>query len=53
MQVIPGVAGQHVMQVAFMVQDLEAACLNWVRTTGIGPFLHVPHVTLHEYAYRG
>ena len=53
MPAIPGVAGQHFMQVAFMVEDLEAACLNWVRTTGIGPFLHVPHVRLEEYAYRG
>ncbi|WP_285017989.1 VOC family protein [Novosphingobium sp. fls2-241-R2A-195] len=51
--VAPGVPGSHVMQVAFMVEDLEAACMDWVRTTGIGPFLTVPHVVLEEYSYCG
>lgn len=50
---LPGTASRHFMQVAFMVDDLDAACLNWVRTTGIGPFLTVPHVVLGEYDYRG
>lgn len=49
----PGVPGRHFMQVAIMVQDIERACMEWVRTTGIGPFLHVPHVVLEEYDYRG
>lgn len=52
-KIIPGVAGPHFMQVAFMVDDLETAAMNWVRTTGIGPFLTVPHVQLAEYDYRG
>ena len=41
------------MQAAFIVDDVEAAALRWVRTTGIGPFLHVPHIQLAEYDYRG
>ncbi|HUD30803.1 MAG TPA: VOC family protein [Novosphingobium sp.] len=41
------------MQVALMVDDIESACMNWIGTTGIGPFLHVPHVVLEEYGYRG
>lgn len=49
----PGTPGSHIMQVAFMVDDLEAACMNWVRTAGVGPFLTVPHVVLEEYGYRG
>jgi len=49
----PGAASRHFMQIAFMVEDLDAACMNWVRTTGIGPFLKVPHVVLAEYGYRG
>lgn len=53
MTIAPGVPGRHVMQVAFMVDDLEAAALSWIRTTGIGPFLTVPHVQLAEYDYRG
>ncbi|WP_231568416.1 VOC family protein [Novosphingobium malaysiense] len=49
----PGVPGKHFMQVAMMVDDIETACANWTRTTGIGPFLHVPHVVLEEFGYRG
>ena len=49
----PGMPGRHLMQVALMVEDLEAACTRWTRTTGIGPFLIVPHVVLEEYDYRG
>ena len=49
----PGVPGQHVMQVAFIVDDIAAAAQRWVDTTGIGPFLMVPHIQLAEYSYRG
>ncbi len=50
---IPGRPGPHLMQAAFMVEDLEAAALSWVKTTGIGPFLMVPHIQLAEFDYRG
>lgn len=50
---VPGRPGSHVMQVALMVDDIESACMNWVRTTGIGPFFHVPRIVLEEYDYRG
>jgi hypothetical protein len=50
---VPGRPGPHLMQAAFMVNDLESAALNWIRTTGIGPFLLVPHVQLAEFDYRG
>jgi hypothetical protein len=53
MNFAPGVAGRHFMQAAFIVDDVEAAALRWVETTGIGPFLLVPHVALAEYTYRG
>ena len=49
----PGQSGPHFMQVAFMVDDLEAAAMRWIGATGIGPFLHVPHVVLEDYDYRG
>lgn len=49
----PGVPGRHVMQVALMVDDIETACTRWTQTTGIGPFLVVPHIEVSEYAYRG
>ena len=48
-----GVPFRRVLQSAHIVTDLESACLRWVETTGIGPFLIVPHVELAEYTYRG
>lgn len=51
--IAPGVPGPHFMQAAFIVDDVEAAARRWVETTGIGPFLVVPHVQLAEYSYRG
>lgn len=50
---VPGTPGRHFMQVAIMVDDLATACAAWTRTTGIGPFLHVPHIALDEFDYRG
>jgi hypothetical protein len=49
----PGVPGPHFMQVAFIVDDVVAAARRWVATAGIGPFLHVPHIELAEYSWRG
>ena len=49
----PGVPGRHLMQAAYIVDDVEAAARRWVTTTGIGPFLLVPHIRLVEYTYRG
>ena len=51
--IAPGVPGHHVMQAAFVVDDVEVAAHEWVRTTGIGPFLLVPGIVLEEYDYRG
>ncbi|MGC6328013.1 VOC family protein [Rhizorhabdus sp. FW153] len=51
--VTPGVPGPHLMQAAFIVEDLDAAIDAWIKTTGIGPFFVVPHITLAELDYRG
>ncbi|MCW1382756.1 VOC family protein [Novosphingobium sp. KCTC 2891] len=51
--VIPGQPGPHLMQAAFLVEDLEAAARAWTQTTGIGPFFIVPHIQLAEFDYRG
>jgi hypothetical protein len=51
--VIPAKPGRHVMQVAFVVEDIERAVAEWVRTTGIGPFFLVPHIELADFEYRG
>lgn len=53
MRFAPGVPGRHVMQAAFIVDDIEAAALAWTRTIGIGPFLLAPHIQIDEYDYRG
>lgn len=50
---IPGVPGPHFMQAAFIVDDVEAAARRWVETTGIGPFLMVPHVRVEDCVWRG
>lgn len=52
-QIVPGVSGKHFNQVAFVVDDVEAAAHAWVRTTGIGPFVVLRHIRLEEFSYRG
>lgn len=52
-EVTPGQTGPHLMQVAFIVDDVEAAAKAWIETTGIGPFYMVPHIQLTEMTYRG
>jgi len=44
---------RRLLQSSFVVDDLEQACLKWVETTGIGPFLLVSHIKLEELSYRG
>ncbi len=51
--VTPGQIGPHLMQAAFIVDDVEAAARAWIATTGIGPFFIVPHIQLAEATYRG
>ncbi len=43
---------RRVMQSAWVVDDIESACMKWVETTGIGPFYIFPHLQL-EVNYRG
>jgi hypothetical protein len=50
---IPGHTGPHMMQAAFVVDNIEAAAALWTKTTGVGPFLHIPHIQLVELNYRG
>lgn len=48
----PPTRNRRVLQNSWVVTDLEQACMNWVRTTGIGPFFVVPHIQLTG-RYRG
>ena len=51
--ITPGQTGPHLMQAAFVVEDVEAAARAWIAATGIGPFFLVPHIQLAEARYRG
>lgn len=51
--IVPGQVGPHLMQAAFIVDDVEAAARAWIAATGIGPFFLVPHIRLEEASYRG
>jgi hypothetical protein len=40
-------------QQAYLVNDLETACVQWSRLYGAGPFILVPHHRTDRFAYRG
>jgi len=42
-----------IMQVAYVVEDLEKAMQHWTNTMGIGPFFLFEHFALEDYRYRG
>ncbi len=42
-----------IMQHAWVVPDLEAACLRWHSTLGVGPFLVNRDIALREPRHRG
>lgn len=44
---------KRVMQIAWLVPDLASAAEAWSRITGIGPFVHAPHVQVDDLAHRG
>jgi hypothetical protein len=42
-----------IMQMAYVVDDIERAMEQWTRTVGVGPFFHMPHFPLLDIRYRG
>lgn len=42
-----------VVQYAYVVEDIEAACLGWVDLVGAGPFFLSPHHVSPDHFYRG
>jgi hypothetical protein len=42
-----------VMQLGFVVPDLEQALEHWTRTVGVGPFFVLSHIQFAEVRYRG
>jgi glyoxalase/bleomycin resistance protein/dioxygenase superfamily protein len=42
-----------IVQVCWVVDDMEAAARQWVNLVGAGPFFLLPHIQLDELTYRG
>ncbi|VAV90582.1 hypothetical protein MNBD_ALPHA02-1577 [hydrothermal vent metagenome] len=42
-----------IMQVAYVVEDIEKAMKEWTDTLGVGPFFLFEHFALDDYRYRG
>lgn len=42
-----------VMQLGFVVPDLERAMAHWTGTVGVGPFFVMSHIKFAEATYRG
>lgn len=52
-QLVHGQALGAIMQVAYVVEDIEQAMLEWTKTLRVGPFFYLPHFPLVEAQYRG
>lgn len=42
-----------IVQIAYLVDDIEEAANRWFRTFGVGPFLVLPHIATQGATYRG
>ncbi len=46
-------ADQRILQMSWVVRDLEEAALRWHRTMGIGPFIMNRHIPITDGVHRG
>ena len=53
MKDIDKVTPHPIVQMCWVVDDMEAAALQWVKIMGAGPFFRIPHIQLDELTYRG
>jgi len=44
---------QRILQISWVVRDLEEAALRWHRTMGVGPFILNRHIPITEGVHRG
>jgi len=42
-----------VMQLGYIVEDIDKAALDWVERVGAGPFYRLDSIVLDQYSYRG
>lgn len=50
---IAAITPHPIVQICWVVDDMEAAALRWVKMMGAGPFFLLPHIQLDELTYRG
>ncbi len=41
------------MQLGYVVNDLESAMAFWAERLGIGPWFYLPHLSVPDFTYRG
>lgn len=41
------------IQVGYVVRDIEASMRYWAETLGIGPWFYLPHLAIQDWRYRG
>jgi hypothetical protein len=49
---IEAIAAHPIVQMCWVVDDMESAALRWIETVGAGPFFLVPHIQLDDLTYR-
>src|SRR5215831_4825997 len=42
-----------IVQMCWVVDDMDTAALQWVKTVGAGPFFRIPQIQIDELTYRG
>lgn len=42
-----------IMQIAYLVEDMDSALRHWTESLGVGPFFLIEHAVLHDARYRG
>lgn len=49
---IPAISRSYI-QIAFVVEDIDAAMQRWIEKMGVGPFYVIRHAKMDELRYRG
>jgi hypothetical protein len=52
MKDIDKVTPHPIVQMCWVVDDMDAAALQWVKMMGAGPFFRIPHIQLDELTYQ-
>ena len=50
---IESIMKHPIIQMCWVVDNMEAAAKRWVETMGAGPFFLMPHIQFDEVTYRG